>query len=146
MNHFGIAVNGRISRKILKARNIKSLSTGYTLIELVVVAARLSVLAAIATLNIINFAQEGRVDEAKAVVNAALAECIREANQSQTAVADVTPQIFIGSNHENKLPTGYSFDPGTSGKCDMIAIFDKIVPLKINLTFLLLSPMCVIAT
>jgi len=98
---------------------------GYTLIELVVVAAGLSVLAAIATPNVINFVQEGRADEAKAVVNAAVAECIREANQSQTAVADITPQIFIGSNPENKLPAGYSFAPGTSGKCDMIAIYDK---------------------
>jgi Tfp pilus assembly protein PilE len=98
---------------------------GYTLVELVVVSAGLVTLAAIATPNVINFVQEGRADEAKAIVNAAVAECIREANQSQTAVADITPQIFIGSNPENKLPTGYSFAPGTSGKCDMIAIYDK---------------------
>ena len=98
---------------------------GYTLVELVVVSAGLVTLAAIATPNVINFVQEGRVDEAKAVVNAAVAECIREANQSQTAIGDITPQIFIGSNPENKLPSGYSFAPGTSGKCDMIAIYDK---------------------
>jgi len=106
-------------------RRYLKLNTGYTLVEIVVVAAGLSILAAIATPNVINFVQEGRVDEAKAVVNAAVAECIREANQSQTAIGDITPQIFIGSNPENKLPSGYSFAPGTSGKCDMIAIYDK---------------------
>ena len=106
-------------------RRYLKLNTGYTLVEIVVVAAGLSILAAIATPNVINFVQEGRADEAKAVVNAAVAECIREANQTQTAIGDITPQIFIGSNPENKLPTGYSFAPGTSGKCDMIAIYDK---------------------
>ena len=107
-----------------KNTNYKNIR-GYTLVELVVVSAGLVTLAAIATPNVINFVQEGRVDEAKAVVNAAVAECIREANQSQTAIGDITPQIFIGSNPENKLPSGYSFAPGTSGKCDMIAIYDK---------------------
>ena len=107
-----------------KNTNYKNIR-GYTLVELVVVSAGLVTLAAIATPNVLRFVQEGRVDEAKAVVNAAVAECIREANQSQTAIGDITPQIFIGSNPENKLPSGYSFAPGTSGKCDMIAIYDK---------------------
>ena len=98
---------------------------GYTLLELVVVAAGLSVLAAIATPNVINFVQEGRADEAKSIINTAAAECIREANQSGAVPADIIPPTFKREDPESKLPWGYSFVADTKGGCGMIAIEDK---------------------
>jgi Tfp pilus assembly protein PilE len=98
---------------------------GYSLIELVVVAAGIATLAAIATPSVITFVQEGRADEAKALINTAAAECIREANQSGAVVADIIPQTFKREDPESKLPWGYSFVGDTKGGCGMIAIEDK---------------------
>jgi len=106
-------------------RRYLKLNIGYTLVELVVVAAGLATLAAIATPNVIGFVQEARADEAKAIINTAAAECIREANQSGAVPADIIPPTFKREDPESKLPWGYSFVGDTKGGCGMIAIEDK---------------------
>ena len=86
---------------------------GFSLIELIVVIAGLSALGAIATPNIIRYVKEGQVDEAKALLNTAAAECGSRIN----AGADAT-EISPNSLKDNSLPGLYKYTGSTTSSGD----------------------------
>ena len=80
---------------------------GYTVLELSVAAAIMVSLTAIATPSVLKFMQDGQVDEAKALLNTAIAECLSKKNQGITSGNDYTPEsLAIGK----PLPGKYTYN------------------------------------
>ena len=85
-------------------KNHKKFTSGFSLVELIVVIGGLSALAAIATPNIVRYVKEGQVDEAKALLNTAAAECGSQIN----AGADQN-EISPASLKNKSLPGSYKY-------------------------------------
>ena len=68
-------------------QHLKSINSnaakGYTVLELSVAAAIMVSLTAIATPSVLKFMQDGQVDEAKTLMNTAIAECLNKVNQGK---------------------------------------------------------------
>lgn len=77
---------------------------GFSLIELIVVIAGLAALGAIATPNVIRYVKEGQVDEAKALLNTAAAECGSKINVGANA-----NEISPNSLKNRSLPGSYKY-------------------------------------
>ena len=77
---------------------------GFSLVELIVVIAGLTALTAIATPNVIRFVKEGQVDEAKALLNTAAAECGSQINAGANA-SEISPNSLKGKS----LPGLYKY-------------------------------------
>ena len=95
-----------------------SQSDGFTLIELAITVAILSILAAIGIPNIYKWVQLARIDEAKAILNSASAECLKELRSKPSTVDSYIPE----SLDETKLSTtDYKIKDGKN-KCGEIII------------------------
>ena len=77
------------------------------MLELSVAAAIMVSLTAIATPSVLKFMQDGQVDEAKALLNTAIAECLSKKNQGITPGNEYTPEsLAIGK----PLPGKYTYE------------------------------------
>ena len=82
-------------------------SSGFTLLELIVVLAGLGILSSLAIPNYIKYIDYARVDEAKSLLNNVAADCLRNLREDDDALTkEVDPNIISMSRLEN---TGYSF-------------------------------------
>ena len=88
------------SRTQFHARN-----GGYSITELIVVIAGISALAAFATPNVVRYVKEGQVDEAKALLNTAAAEC-----GSQISAGADPQEISPNALRGKSLPGLYSYE------------------------------------
>lgn len=79
-------------------------SSGYSITELIVVIAGISALAAFATPNVVRYVKEGQVDEAKALLNTAAAECGSQINAGSSA-SEISPNSLKGKS----LPGLYKY-------------------------------------
>jgi len=55
----------------------KHLSSGFTLVELIVVLAGLGILASLAIPNFLKYLEQAKIDQAKSLLNSAAAECLQ---------------------------------------------------------------------
>ena len=86
-----------ISKKIIR-------DEGFSLVELVLVIAGLSALASIVAPNIVRYNKEGQVDEAKALLSTAAAECGSQINAGANA-NEISPNSLKGKS----LPGLYKY-------------------------------------
>jgi len=87
----------------MKYKSIK-LQPGFSVVELVAVIAGMSALTAIAVPNVIKFVQDGQVDEAKALLNTAAAECGTQLS-SGANLSEISPNSLKNAS----LPGKYSY-------------------------------------
>jgi len=90
----------------LKFVNSKAVK-GYTVLELSVAAAIMVSLSAIATPSVLKFMQDGQVDEAKTLLNTAIAECLSKKNQGITSGNEYTPESLTPGK---PLPGKYAYN------------------------------------
>ena len=110
--------------KLLKSININA-AKGYTVLELSVAAAIMVSLTAIATPNVLKFMQDGQVDEAKTLLNTAIAECLSKKNQGITSGNDYTPEsLAIGKPLPGKYTYNGSKNANNSPNCSFLQLED----------------------
>lgn len=107
--------------------------SGFSLIELIVVIAGLSALTAVATPNVIRFVKEGQVDQAKALLNTAAAQCsslIAQGISAGEAYPEaLTRQRQDGAWEDKPLPglykyTGTRIDSTSQPSCTSLKLED----------------------
>ena len=100
-------------------------SSGFTLLELVVVMAGLSVLSSLAIPNIARIFDFNNIDEAKSLLNSAAADCLQSARlNSGSDTQEIDPSIL-----SNKRLTSIGYDINTSAKdCSYL----ELVPTNSN--------------
>ena len=110
--------------KLLKSININA-AKGYTVLELSVAAAIMVSLTAIATPSVLKFMQDGQVDEAKTLLNTAIAECLSKKNQGITSGNDYTPEsLAIGKPLPGKYTYNGSKNANNSPNCSFLQLED----------------------
>jgi type II secretory pathway pseudopilin PulG len=110
--------------KLLKSININAVK-GYTVLELSVAAAIMVSLTAIATPSVLKFMQDGQVDEAKTLLNTAIAECLSKKNQGITSGNDYTPEsLAIGKPLPGKYTYNGSKNANNSPNCSFLQLED----------------------
>ena len=110
--------------EILKINKDKNNAQGFTLIELVVVLAGLSALAAFTIPNVFNTLKLNRIEEAKALMNSYAADCLGQYRVSTDPVKFVNEAVPIDLDNDKLLTLGYQLD-GEKSKCSLTAIKPK---------------------
>jgi prepilin-type N-terminal cleavage/methylation domain-containing protein len=106
---------------VLKKNKVNKEEQGFTLIELVVVIAGLSALAAFTIPNILNTLKLNRIEEAKALMNSFAADCLGQYRISTDPVKFVDNAVPADLDNEKLLTLGYQID-GDKSKCSLTAI------------------------
>ena len=110
--------------KLLKSIN-NNAAKGYTVLELSVAAAIMVSLTAIATPNVLKFMQDGQVDEAKTLLNTAIAECLSKKNQGITSGNEYTPEsLAIGKPLPGKYTYNGPKNANNSPNCSFLQLED----------------------
>ncbi len=107
--------------KLFKKNKINKDQRGFTLIELVVVLAGLSALAAFTIPNVLNTIKLNRIEEAKALMNSFAADCLGQYRVSTDPVKFVEEAIPAELDNEKLLTLGYKVD-GKKSKCSNTSI------------------------
>jgi len=94
----------------------------FTILELTVVVALLSLLTSLAIPPILKWVKRGQVDEAKAILNSAITDCLQEYRINPTAWQNKEPDSL-----NRQLPGSYQFS-GEKKTCKEVAIEDKSSP------------------
>ena len=98
---------------------------GYTVLELSVAAAIMVSLSAIATPSVLKFMQDGQVDEAKTLLNTAIAECLSKKNQGITPGNEYTPEsLAIGKPLPGKYTYNGSRNANNTPNCSFLQLED----------------------
>lgn len=107
----------KLQRKSLRKSN------GFTLLELVVVIAILSILAGIAVPSYLGFLKSSKIDQAKTILNSAIADCLQQAKENQaTSIAPSTQSLGTLESLGYKVEAGksscsdYSIIPSDPGE------------------------------
>ena len=117
-------------------QNIKHLKSidkravnGYTVLELSVAAAIMVSLTAIATPSVLKFMQDGQVDEAKTLLNTAIAECLSKKNQGITSGNEYTPEsLAIGKPLPGKYTYNGQKNANNTPNCSFLQLEDTTDP------------------
>jgi len=98
-------------------------------LELSVAAAIMVSLAAVGTPSVLKFMQEGQVDEGKALLNTAIAECLNLKNQGTSSGNDFTPSSLAPGK---PLPGKYTYSGSTNANntpnCSFLQLEDTTDP------------------
>ncbi|MCX5938615.1 MAG: prepilin-type N-terminal cleavage/methylation domain-containing protein, partial [Cyanobium sp. LacPavin_0920_WC12_MAG_62_9] len=90
---------------------LPTLDYGFTLIELIVVVAVLTILGGIATPSVMAYIRTAHVNEGKALLNAAVSDCLRTAGSTPQNLATTTPvtlqEALAGTR---ATPLGYTIE------------------------------------
>ena len=92
--------------KFLKKNKVNKENQGFTLIELVVVLAGLSALAAFTIPNVLNTIKLNRIEEAKALMNSFAADCLGQYRVSTDPVKFVENAFPADLDGEQLLTLG----------------------------------------
>jgi len=112
-------------RQSLRLRRVSSRGSpysGFSLIEISVVLFILGVLISISTPPFLLWLSRSRVDEAKALLNSAISECLQEYRVNPEGWQTKKPDVL-----ERQLPGNYQYSSGKD-KCQEIAFEDKKDP------------------
>ena len=107
----------------------RSESSGFTLLELIVVLAGLGILASLAIPNFIRYLQFAQIDEAKSLLNAAASECLQELRRSgDDSWKDFQPEALKARKSSSEgglpaLPGNYQYQDGEN-TCEEVQIYD----------------------
>ena len=115
-------INLDIKLKISPNNKYKN-QQGFTLVELVVVLAGLSALAAFTIPNVLNTIKLNRIEEAKSLMNSYAADCL-EYRVSTDPIKFVDDAVPSDLDNEKLLTLGYQID-GKKSKCSNTAIKPK---------------------
>ena len=89
----------------------QSNTSGFTLLELIVVLAGLSILTSLAIPNIARIFDFNNIDEAKALLNTAAADCLQKSRLDSSNKEKIDSNILS----DKKLSSiGYKIDPGAN--------------------------------
>jgi prepilin-type N-terminal cleavage/methylation domain-containing protein len=110
-------------------KHIKCSNSGYTLLELIVVLAGLGILAGLAVPSFLKYLEHAKIDQAKSLLNSALAECLQIYRSEGISGLAKEPSIL----EREKLPDGYSYIDGQN-KCQAIAVEDTSNPETLLIT------------
>ena len=95
------------------------------MLELSVAAAIMVSLTAIATPSVLKFMQDGQVDEAKTLLNTAIAECLSKKNQGITPGNEYTPEsLAIGKPLPGKYTYNGSKNANNTPNCSFLQLED----------------------
>ena len=102
-----------------------SFANGFSLVELVVVLAGISILAGLAIPNVLKWNKLSQVDEAKGLLNAAASECLQRLRTNPDDYLSWTPSAIkaLGSDDSSGLPGKYQYKDGLK-TCEEIYIHD----------------------
>ncbi|MDB4653790.1 type II secretion system GspH family protein [Synechococcus sp. AH-551-E02] len=89
-------------------------SKGFTLIELVVVMAGLAVLTSLTVPNVMKIFDFNNIDEAKAILNSAAADCIQKTSLQDAKARDTVDPSIVSDKRVNTI--GYTID-STAKNC-----------------------------
>ena len=104
----------------------KEATNGFTILELLVVVGVLSILGGISVPKIGNIIESSKVDQAKALLNTAAADCLQK-NRLNGADKDLIDDSIISEELVNQI--GYEIDKGNNGdKCS----YFQLVPTNGN--------------
>jgi len=101
----------------------KHVSTGFTLLELIVILAGLGILASLAIPNFLKYLEQAKIDQAKSLLNSAAAECLQMYRSEGISALSKKPSTL----QREKLPDGYAYLEGQD-KCQAVAIEDPSDP------------------
>ena len=94
---------------IIKAKS--NIETGFTLVELIVVVAVLTILGGMAVPSVMAYVRTAHVNEGKALLNAAVSDCLRTAGSTPQNLATTTPvtlqEALAGTR---ATPLGYTIE------------------------------------
>jgi len=100
-------------------------NNGFSLLEISVAAAIMVSLAAVGTPSVIKFMQDGQVDEAKTLLNTAIAECLSKKNQGITPGNEYTPEsLATGKPLPGKYTYNGSKNANNTPNCSFLQLED----------------------
>ena len=118
---------------IIKAKS--NIETGFTLVELIVVVTVLTILGGMAVPSLMAYVRTAHVNEGKALLNAAVSDCLRTAGSTPQNLATTTPVILQEALAGTRAtPLGYTIekDPHCSTGLSLKATTPGMIDLYIE--------------
>ena len=110
-----------MSVKLYLRQQIFSKSKGFTLLELIVVLAGLGILSSLAIPSYMRFLDYAKVDEAKALLNSAAADCLQGLRRDTTNKRIDEPINNDILSYTRLINTGYTFQKRNEAKFERVA-------------------------
>ena len=121
--------------KLFNGTQLRSAGNGFTLIELIVVVAVLTILGGMAAPSVMAYIRTAHVNEGKALLNAAVSDCLRTAGSTPQNLATTTPvtlqEALAGTR---ATPLGYTIekDPHCSTGLSLKATTPGMIDLYVE--------------